>query len=278
MSTSLAIPDPTQSYALTSASLAFEPRTTSDALALAQVLCASGLMPKGAARPEAAFFVIATGRELGLTALQSLRSIHVVDGKPTMSADLMIALCKRAPQCERFALVESTAERATYATTRRGEGETRMTFSADDAARAGLAAKDVWRKYPAAMLRARCASALARAVYPDVLLSVYDSDSGELEVDRDPAPAYVVAERAPVVAVVAEPARPAPAGPTDAERLDGVRVMASLRGTLDDLRELSREVGRMFPAGHPLRDRVVAVLTARKVELEPAAREPGQEG
>ena len=269
-------------YALTSASLAFEPRTTSDALALAQVLCASGLMPKGAARPEAAFFVIATGRELGLTALQSLRSIHVVDGKPTMSADLMIALCKRAPQCERFALVESTAERATYATTRRGEGETRMTFSADDAARAGLAAKDVWRKYPAAMLRARCASALARAVYPDVLLSVYDSDSGELEVDRDPAPAYVVAERpAPVVAptVVAEPARPAPAGPapTDAERLDGVRAMASLRGTLDDLRELSREVGRMFPAGHPLRGQAVAVLSARKAELEPP-REPGQEG
>ena len=65
-----------------------------------------------------------------------------------------------------------------------------------EAQAAGVATKDNWRKFPAAMLRARAASALVRAVYPDVLLGVYDSDSGELE-DAAPAPAPVIVEAVP---------------------------------------------------------------------------------
>lgn len=276
-------------YALTSASLAFEPRTTSDALALAATLCASGLMPKGASRPEAAFFVIATGRELGLTALQSLRSIHVVDGKPTMSADLMIALCKRSPQCERFALAESTSERATYATTRHGEGETRMTFTREDAERAGLAAKDVWRKYPAAMLRARCASALARAVYPDVLLSVYDSDSDELDAQsyavesapRSPAPAYVIRPEP----LRAEPRAEPSAMPAQPVGLTEILAIAAECADADTLDRFAREVGRRIPAGHPDRESVRAAFAVRRAELASGAavatvapaREPGSD-
>lgn len=179
-------PDPTQ---------AFEPRGIEEAMRLAKLLVSSRLLPRSVTTPEAAFAIIATGRELGMTAMQSLRSIHVVEGKPTLSADLIAALVKsRSDVCKYFMLVESTVTAATYETLRNGDPQpTRLSFTMDDAARAGLTGKDNWRKYPAAMLRARCITALARAVYPDLALGIYDED--ELEpIAQGPAQRWVEPE------------------------------------------------------------------------------------
>ena len=189
---------------------AFEPTSLSEALHVSQVLVASRLLPRAIQTPEAAFAVIATGRELGLSAMQALRAIHIVEGKPTLSADLMVALVKRSPECSFFRMVESTGERATYETQRRGEpSPTRLSFTMDEARASGAASKDNWRKYAAAMLRARASSGLARAVYPDLVLGVYDPD--ELDV-RDVTPPSAVTVSAERVAVPQVPmhARPAP--------------------------------------------------------------------
>jgi hypothetical protein len=161
----------------------FEPRDISEGYDLAKLLVASGLMPRGVQRPEAAFAIIAAGRELGLTAMQSLRSIHIIEGKPTLSADLVAALCKsRQDVCQYFRLVETTDKVARYETQRKGEpAPTAMSFTWEDAQRAGVTGKDNWKKYPAAMLRARCITALARAVYPDLAMGVYDPDEVSVE-------------------------------------------------------------------------------------------------
>lgn len=179
---------------------AFEPRSINEAMQLAGLLVASRLLPRSVTTPEAAFAIIATGRELGLTAMQSLRTIHVIEGKPTLSADLIAALVKsRGDVCKYFMLVESTATVARYETQRIGEPKpTLMSFSIEDAQRAGVATKDNWKKYPAAMLRARCITALARAVYPDLAMGLYDPD----ELEPIPVPedrrVYVEAEPPPV--------------------------------------------------------------------------------
>lgn len=171
----------------------FEPGSLEEAYRLAKVLVASHLLPRGVQTPEAAFAIIATGRELGLTAMQSLRTIHVIEGKPTLSADLICALVKqRTDVCKFFRLVETTDRIATYETHRIGEPTaTRMSFTIEEAKVAGVTGKDNWRKYPAAMLRARAITALARAVYPDLATGIYDPD----ELDRTPVqggPAEVV--------------------------------------------------------------------------------------
>jgi RecT family len=178
-STALAVHQaPTEAAPLASAAtLAFEPSDMRGAYDLAKILIASRLLPKGITSPEAAFTIIMTGREMGLTAMQSIRSMHIIEGKPTMSADLMVAMCKRSPTCKYFTIIESTDERAVYETHRAGEPKpTRVSFSMDDARRAGVASKNTWKQYPAAMLRARASAALCRAVYPDVTLGVYDTD------------------------------------------------------------------------------------------------------
>lgn len=244
------------------ATLAFEPRDIPDAVRLAQILVASRLLPRSIATPEAAFAVICTGRELGLTAMQSLRSIHIIEGKPTMSADLMVALVKRSPVCRYFRLAESTAERAVYETARRDDPEpTRLAFTMGEAQAAGVAGKDNWKRFPAAMLRARAASALVRAVYPDVLLGVYDSDSGELDdaephQDTIPAPSHGLAE-------------------AFSARIEAAETMADLAIVAVEIRQ-SKE---LFPDDQA---RLRNAYRARKEALDAAAaapmREPGEEG
>ena len=185
-------------------STALEPTTIDQAFWLAQQLLKSGLLGKAIQKPEAAFAVILAGRELGLTAMQSLRSLHLIEGKPTLSADLMVALVKRSPLCKSFKLIESTGDRATYEANREGEGVTRMSFTIEEAKAAGVTGKDNWKKYPAAMLRARCIAALARVVFPDLLLGVYESD--ELAPASNNMPSVSVQATATVLPLSALPA------------------------------------------------------------------------
>ena len=134
--------------------------------------------------PEQAYAIILAGAELGFPPLVSLRSLHIVQGKPVLSAEAMVALVKKSPACMYFHLGESSSEKAVYETLRKGEpASTRLSFSILQAKAAGLLQKTSWRLYPDAMLRARCASQLARAVYPDVVGGIYHEDELD-EVER----------------------------------------------------------------------------------------------
>lgn len=278
----------------------FEPRDMSEAMQLAQKLVAGRLLPKSVATAEAAFTIIVTGRELGLSAMQSLRGIHVIEGKPTLSADLMVSLVKKSPECVFFRLVETTAQIATYETRRQGEPEpTRMSFTIAQAHAAQVTGKDNWKKYPDAMLRARCASSLARAVYPDLVMGIYDPD--ELEPARQEPPVDVTPPRRPTQprqqsTVTVEPARPVivetpaqtpPYGAETGEVIDaqvsdvsdatepsgaflGLRNRFEKAATLDDLNKITRDVttakndGLLQPGE---RDALLDVYKARKAAI-----------
>jgi len=160
------------------------PTTMAEAEQLAARLAQSALLPDGLrGKPADVLITLITGHELGLSPMQSVRGLHVVKGRAVMSADLAVGLVKRNSACRHFRLVASDDKAATYETLREGEPEpTRMTFTIDQARQAGLVA-DNWKRFPSAMLRARCSLALARAVYPDVLQGVFDPD----EVGAGPA-------------------------------------------------------------------------------------------
>lgn len=168
--------------------LAFEPATLSEAMQLAEIFLRSNLLPRAITTKEQAFTIIATGREYGLSAMQSLRMIHVIEGKPSFSADLIVGLVKRDDCCEYFDLIESTPLVARYETKRKGSSKpTPLAFTLEQAHKAKLTTKDNWSKYPDAMLRARCSAALARAVYPDIVGNLYTEDEVE-RTERDVTP------------------------------------------------------------------------------------------
>lgn len=176
-----------------SAALALEPTDLDSAYKVAQLLSASRMLGAASRTPESTLAVIMTGRELGLTALQSLRSINFENGKPILAAELMVALVRRSPLCRSWRLVESTNTVARYETHRAGdEKPTPMAYTIEQAKNANLLGKTNWKHHPDAMLRARASAALCRAVYPDLLMGFYDPDEmapGEQrvpEVRREP--------------------------------------------------------------------------------------------
>jgi len=133
--------------------------------------------------PGAIAACILTGLELGLGPMQSLRSIHIIEGKPTLSADLMLAIAIRGGVRATWSATDN--ERASLRLERDGREPFDYTWTMGDAQTAGLASRQNWRKYPAAMLRARCVSAALRAYCPDVLgAGVYVE--GEIEASDPP--------------------------------------------------------------------------------------------
>ncbi len=167
-----------------------------DSWKLAQRVAATEFVPKGLrGKPEAVLACILTGHELGVGPMQALAKIHVVDGRPGMSAELMRAVVLRAGH--EIYVEEATNTRVTVTGVRAGTGRSlSITWSMDDAKKAGLVGKDNWRKYPRAMLTARATAEVSRGLFPDVLAGVTYvpeeleefSDDGELDEGGDEAP------------------------------------------------------------------------------------------
>ena len=153
------------------------PSSLDEVGALAKRLSGSKLLPAELRASADIAVTILQGLELGLKPMQALRSIHIVKGKPVLSAELIAALVMRSSECTYFRLVSSTDAEATYETLRRDFPEpVRLSFTMEQAKAAGLVSRDNWKKYPAAMLRARCKAALAREVYPEYAMGLYDAD------------------------------------------------------------------------------------------------------
>jgi hypothetical protein len=214
----------------------FDPRSIEEATALSKTLAQSALIPEALRKkPEDVFVTILTGRELGLSPMQSLRGMYVVNGKAVMSADLMVALVlSHRDVCDHFDLIESTDKIATYEAQRVGRQPVRMGFSIEQASLAGLSGKGTWKAYPAAMLRARAAAALARAVFPDLVAGVYESGEGE-EIRSGKMPSAPSAFTAPK-----SPASPASqASPSEvtlkSEIVEGELVSSSEIGVAEQL-------------------------------------------
>ena len=136
----------------------------------AHTLVASRLLPESIKTAEAAMAVIIKGRELGLPPMVSFSNIHIIKGKPTISAELMLALIYRnCPQAYiRFVRYDVNACEIDAA--RPGMEPSRFNFSIEDAKRAGLTGNPTWQKFPKDMCKARCISAMARSLFPDILM------------------------------------------------------------------------------------------------------------
>jgi 5'-3' exonuclease len=127
---------------------------------------------------EAIFAVIIRGREMGLTALTALDSFHIVEGKPSPGAHLLITRAKMHPDCEYFRFVSGDNTYAEYETkSRQSPKPTTLRYTIEDAKRAGVVKSGSnWEKRPAEMLRKTSAVQLARIEYPEALGGLYSHE------------------------------------------------------------------------------------------------------
>lgn len=182
------------------------------ALGLAKTLCESGFLPRAIQKPAQALAIILAGQELGLPPMQSLRQIHVVEGKPVLSAELMLSLFKR--QGGQAKWVESTDDKAVLFLRHPNGDEHTESFTMQEAQRAGVTGKDNWRKYPKAMLKARCISAGIRALGEAAGFYMPEEVGGEPAAE-DMKPEYTApkGEAPPPLSLVAPPAESGESGP-----------------------------------------------------------------
>ncbi len=137
----------------------------SDVIKVANVICDTPFVPDGlrGSGPAVAAAILA-GRELSLGPMTSLANIHVIKGKPALSAVLMRALVQA--QGHQWQDGDVTDTRAVVRGRRKGESEwTEVSFTADQAKRAGIELGT----YPQDKLYARATSRLARRKFADVI-------------------------------------------------------------------------------------------------------------
>lgn len=146
------------------------PQNIDEALKFADFLAASDIVPKDFQKKPANILVaVQWGMELGLQPMQAMQSIAVINGRPSLWGDAVIALVRSSPLCE-YVYETDDGETASCRVKRVGEDEQTRTFSMTDAQQAGLKGKQgPWAQYPKRMRQMRARSFALRDVFPDVL-------------------------------------------------------------------------------------------------------------
>lgn len=187
-------------------------------------LIKSGFLPQGIKTSEQAVAIILKGRELGIPPMQALSHIHVINGKPTMSAELMLAQILKLHPKTKISYPERSGERCTIKVQRYGSEPSTFTFAMTDAQAAGLLNNPTWKKYPRAMLHARCVAEMARSLFPDAISGIsYCPEELGANVDENGEVIDVPAQEtkfdnkdttSPVAQTTITTTSDAPAGPT----------------------------------------------------------------
>jgi len=122
-------------------------------------------------RPENLLYAISYAESLGIHPMTAITGIHVIEGKPSASAQLIGSLVRRAGHKLR---VTGDDHKATAVIIRADDPdfEFRVEWTFERAKAAGLTGKSVWKNYPAAMLKARAITEVAREGCAEALFGV----------------------------------------------------------------------------------------------------------
>jgi len=166
-----------------------ELKTVDDISKVSDILAKSGMF--GDVQTTAKCFVkVLAGKELGIPAFASMTGIHLIQGKPALSANLMAALIKGSGKY-RYKKIKHTSEVCEleffelWQNNRESLGIS--SFSKDDAQASGLLAGNPnWKKYPKNMLFARAISNGFREFCPDLALGapIYNPDELDAEISE----------------------------------------------------------------------------------------------
>jgi hypothetical protein len=169
-----------------------------DAFRFSQMVAKSEFAPKDfKGKPESCLLAIQHGSEVGLSPMQSLQSIAVINGRPTIWGDAALALVQSSPVCEyvkEFVEGQGDSLTAVCEAKRRGyPAPTTSRFSMADAKRAGLAGKSgPWSQYPERMLALRARGFALRNAFADCLRGLVTAEEAQDYTAATPQPEPVV--------------------------------------------------------------------------------------
>ncbi len=243
-----------------------------DAFRFATMVAKSEFAPKDfRGKAESCLLAIQHGSELGLSPMQALQSIAVVNGRPSVYGDTALAVCIGSPVCE---YVRETVEGdgdamvAICEAKRRGyEKPTVVRFSVADAKKAGLWGKSgPWTNYSRRMLQMRARGFALRDTFPDILRGLITAEEAQDYPTPEPArepvvvrpkfptsesrPAAVDCGRSPATAVnpAQDTAQP-PATPANEDAMQRSRLAVNRAKTVAELQRFRSITEERLKAG-----------------------------
>ena len=192
-----------------------EPTTFAELQTLGQLMATSGFFSDARSAAQACVKILA-GREMGFPPIASMVGVHVIEGKPSMGANLIAAAMKRAGYTWRVLQRDTAGCRIMVSY--RGQELGPAEFTADDAKRAGCLNKNNWQKFPKSMYFARCITDAGRTYAPEVFGGIAPYTAEELGATNTTEDGGAIAPTAPQVAEqrIAEiKQQPAPESPLD---------------------------------------------------------------
>jgi len=190
-----------------------------EAMEFSKLLAESSMVPRAyQGKPQDIMVCVQWGYELGLAPMQALQNIAVINGKPSVYGDAMMALVQASPVCEgidEHIENEGTPNPvAVCIAKRKGRNPVIARFSVEDAKRAGLWGKQgPWQAYPKRMLQMRARGFALRDAFPDVLKGLITAEEAAdfpeeaKPRERDVTPAKPAN---PLDAIVPPPSLPEP--------------------------------------------------------------------
>jgi hypothetical protein len=193
---------------------------------MALAVAKSGLF--GVKTPDQAMALMLIAQAEGLHPAIAARDYHVINGRPTLKADAMLARFQTAGGSVRWG--EYTDRRVVGTFSHPQGGSVEIEWTLDMAITAGLTKNPTWKSYPRQMLRARCVSEGIRTVFPGVVVGTYTPEEAEDMGAASPAPAR---DMGPVVEVADFP--------QVMRQIDAAQTVDELNALRAAIRTLDRE-------------------------------------
>ena len=192
-------------------SRALLPQNLDEAIKFAEFYSRSGMIPADyQGKPANVLVAINWGLEVGISPLSALKYISLVNGRPAIWGDGLLAICQNHPQ---YLGIEETSEgegqdyKATCVVKRENKNgdinETIQIYSYAKAQRAGLLTRQTWKQYPERMMQLRARGFALRDAFADAVAGIITAEEAQ--------------DMPPMKTVPVQP-QPAPSGPTIAER------------------------------------------------------------
>lgn len=136
--------------------------SVSDIQSMSVAIAKSGLF--GAKTPEQAMALMLVAQAEGLHPASAARDYDIIQGRACKKSEAMLRDFLAAGGSVQWHALDDTHAAATFS--HPAGGSIRIDWDMKRASTAGLAGKDMWKKYPRNMLRARCVSEGVRTVCP----------------------------------------------------------------------------------------------------------------
>ena len=143
---------------------------------MATAIAASGLF--GMKDKNSVLALMAVAQAEGLHPATAARDFHIIQGRPALKADAMLARFQNAGG--KVEWKEYTDDKVTGVFSHPNGGNLAVTWTIEQATKIGLVKPGSgWQKFPRAMLRSRCISEGIRSVFPGSVTGFYSPDEVE---------------------------------------------------------------------------------------------------